>query len=98
LLGRCKLPIYEYFCESCSLGFEVRKAFGENSGARCPKCGGDGRRVFSPVPIIFKGPGFYVTDSRAKNSAAGSAPGREGGEEKMEANAASDKEKGNGSE
>jgi putative FmdB family regulatory protein len=62
------LPIYEYECTRCSCQFELRKSFGENSGASCPKCQGEGRRIFSPVPIIFKGSGFYVTDSRAKNS------------------------------
>ena len=63
------MPTYEYRCDSCSLKFEVRKRFGENSGGVCPKCQGEGRRLFSAVPIIFKGSGFYVTDHRAKNSA-----------------------------
>ncbi len=63
------MPIYEYRCSLCSCDFELRRKFGDDSGASCPKCSGEGHRIFSPVPIIFKGSGFYVTDSRARNSA-----------------------------
>ena len=58
------MPIYEYQCTKCSLQFEVRRGFGENSSAPCPKCQEKGRRLFSPVPVIFKGTGFYTTDNR----------------------------------
>jgi len=58
------MPIYEYECEKCRLKFELRRHFGEDGGAPCPQCHGDAHRLFSPVPIIFKGSGFYVTDSR----------------------------------
>jgi putative FmdB family regulatory protein len=60
------LPIYEYRCTKCSLQFEVRQHFGKNSSAPCPRCQGEGHLVFSPVPIIFKGPGFYTTDNRKR--------------------------------
>jgi len=65
------MPIYEYECESCSLTFEVRRSFGENEEASCPRCGGEARRVFSPVPIFFKGSGFYVTDGGGRRNSAG---------------------------
>jgi len=58
------MPIYEYECEKCSLRFELKKHFGEDGRASCPLCQGEARRIFSPVPIIFKGSGFYMTDSR----------------------------------
>jgi len=58
------MPIYEYECEKCSLRFELKKHFGEDGRASCPLCQGEARRIFSPVPVIFKGSGFYVTDSR----------------------------------
>jgi putative FmdB family regulatory protein len=61
------MPIYEYECKSCSLKFELMRRFGESSGANCPQCQGDSCRLFSPVPIFFKGPGFYVTDSAAES-------------------------------
>ena len=60
------MPIYEYECEKCSLRFELKRRFGENSGTSCPRCQEEARRIFSPVPIIFKGSGFYVTDKAAE--------------------------------
>jgi len=58
------MPIYEYKCQKCSLRFEVRRHFGEDGATPCPQCGIEAHRLFSAVPIIFKGSGFYVTDSR----------------------------------
>ena len=58
------MPIYEYECEKCSLRFELKKHFGEDNRVICPLCKGESCRIFSPVPVIFKGSGFYVTDSR----------------------------------
>jgi len=60
------LPIYEYCCTSCLHRFEVRQRFGENSSVPCPRCHGEAHLVFSPVPVIFKGPGFYTTDNRGR--------------------------------
>lgn len=57
------MPIYEYQCKDCSLRFEVKKRFRDSSDAVCPKCHGEAQRVFSPVPIFFKGSGFYATDN-----------------------------------
>lgn len=58
------MPIYEYECERCHFRFELRRSFSQNGAGFCPQCGNEARRLFSPVAIIFKGPGFYVTDSR----------------------------------
>jgi putative FmdB family regulatory protein len=60
------MPIYEYECNKCSHKFDLRRKFGEDGGATCPRCGSHAQRIFSPVPIVFKGSGFYVTDSRKK--------------------------------
>lgn len=65
------MPIYEYKCDDCSTQFELRCGFGEEPEP-CPKCEGRVRRVFSSVPIIFKGSGFYITDSRKKELESGS--------------------------
>jgi putative FmdB family regulatory protein len=62
------MPIYEYECGKCSLRFELRRRFSEDGSGFCPQCGSEARRLFSPVPIIFKGSGFYVTDSRKDHS------------------------------
>lgn len=59
------MPIYEYQCEDCSCLFELKQSFSDNSVVYCPQCRGKTTRIFSPVPIIFKGPGFYVTDNAA---------------------------------
>lgn len=61
------MPIYEYECEKCLLRFELRRRFDEDGEAACPRCRGDSRRLFSPVPVVFKGTGFYVTDSRSQH-------------------------------
>ena len=61
------MPIYEYECEKCLLRFELKRRFGEDGSGFCPQCGNEARRLFSPIPIVFKGSGFYVTDNR-KNS------------------------------
>ena len=61
------MPIYEYECSKCASRFEVKRGFHETGGDCCPKCGGEGRQLFLPTPIIFKGSGFYITDSRKKD-------------------------------
>jgi putative FmdB family regulatory protein len=57
------MPIYEYECDKCSSRFELKRHFTENTEVNCPRCQGKVHQIFSPVPIIFKGPGFYVTDN-----------------------------------
>jgi putative FmdB family regulatory protein len=57
------LPVYEYKCEDCSCCFELKQGFNDSAVVTCPQCQSSAKRVFSPVPIIFKGPGFYVTDN-----------------------------------
>ena len=58
------MPTYQYRCLNCNLHFELKQSFDDKPIADCPSCHGIARRLFSPVPIIFNGPGFYVTDSR----------------------------------
>ena len=58
------MPTYQYLCPKCNCEFELRQSFSDESIATCPKCQNGARRLFSPVPIIFKGPGFYSTDNR----------------------------------
>ena len=62
------MPIYEYECPRCTHRFELRRTFSEDGSASCPQCGCDAQRIFSPVPIIFKGSGFYSTDNRGNHS------------------------------
>ncbi|HEY63211.1 MAG TPA: zinc ribbon domain-containing protein [Caldilineae bacterium] len=62
------MPLYEYECEACGVRFERMQSFSDAPLDTCPECGGHVHRVIYPVGIIFKGPGFYVTDNRAKSS------------------------------
>jgi putative FmdB family regulatory protein len=58
------MPTYEYKCAKCGIRFEKRQRFDEEPIKICPQCKGKLQRVFHSAPIIFKGSGFYVTDSR----------------------------------
>ena len=73
------MPIYEYICDTCHNNFEVRRSFSEEGLPPCPSCNGTGKvhRVFSPPAIVFKGKGFYVTDSRSKKSTSAPSSKRE---------------------
>jgi putative FmdB family regulatory protein len=64
------VPTYGYHCPSCDAEFEVRKRMTDATGADCPRCGTPGRRVFFPAGIVFKGSGFYKTDSRRAATAS----------------------------
>ncbi len=58
------MPIYEYQCSECLHKFELKRSFSDDSPVLCPQCESNAVRIFSPVPIIFKGSGFYSTDHR----------------------------------
>ncbi len=63
------MPIYEYECQECGVRFERFQNFSDDPIEKCPECGGPVRRLIGPVGIIFKGPGFYVTDHPRSGSA-----------------------------
>lgn len=58
------MPTYEYACDSCKLELEVEQSMKDDPLTICPECKGALRRVFSLNSVIFKGSGFYSTDSR----------------------------------
>ena len=58
------MPIYEYECADCDFRFERKQGFDAEPVAVCPKCKGKARRIIHSIPAIFKGSGFYITDSR----------------------------------
>lgn len=64
------MPTYEYRCEKCGEQFEVFQSFSDRALRRHPDCGGPLEKVLHPRGIVFKGSGFYVTDSRAKSSSS----------------------------
>jgi putative FmdB family regulatory protein len=72
------VPRYQYACVECGHELEAVQSFTDDSLTVCPVCEGALRKVFSPVGVVFKGSGFYRTDSRSSSkekSAAGSGSG-----------------------
>lgn len=64
------MPLYDYKCTACGRTTEVRHGFDHKHADPCPYCGGVLARVFNPAPIVFKGSGFYINDSRPSSSSA----------------------------
>ena len=58
------MPTYQYACTECGDRSEVVQRFSDDPLTVCSACGGKLRKIFSPVGIVFKGSGFYRTDSR----------------------------------
>src|SRR4051794_13980754 len=65
------VPVYEYECTECGERLEARQSFTDDPLVECPACSGRLRKVLSPVGVVFKGSGFYRTDSRKSESASG---------------------------
>jgi putative FmdB family regulatory protein len=62
------VPTYQYSCTECGHFLEAVQKFTDDSLTVCPECGGRLRKVFNAVGVVFKGSGFYRTDSRASTS------------------------------
>lgn len=62
------MPIYEYECRECRHVFERYQRFSDAPVTQCPECEGSVRKVMQPVGILFKGSGWYKTDSRPAES------------------------------
>ena len=71
------MPTYQYVCTNPDdkHEFEVVQSFSDPSVTECPQCGAPVRKVYGSVGVVFKGSGFYRTDSRAGSSAGGSSNG-----------------------
>jgi len=66
------VPTYQYACKACDHRFEAVQTFSDPALTECPECTGTLRKVFSSVGIVFKGSGFYRTDSRSGSVVNGS--------------------------
>ena len=62
------MPTYEYICNECEHQFEVVQSFSEAAIDSCPKCKGVVRKLYNNVGVVFKGSGFYKTDSRTTST------------------------------
>ena len=67
------VPKYQYQCKDCGQSLEVQQSFTDDALTVCPHCGGDLRKVFNAVGVVFKGSGFYKTDSRSSSTASDAA-------------------------
>ena len=86
------MPTYAYACTACDHRFEIFQSFSEDSLTQCPQCEGRLRKLFNAVGVVFKGNGFYRTDSRkasssvpASSSSGSSAPAGDSGASKAAA-------------
>ncbi|QGG42413.1 FmdB family zinc ribbon protein [Aeromicrobium yanjiei] len=67
------MPKYQYQCKDCGEALEVQQSFTDDALTVCPTCGGDLRKVFNAVGVVFKGSGFYKTDSRSGSTSSSSS-------------------------
>ena len=67
------MPTYQYACTECGHAFEQFQSFSDDALTECPECQGRLRKVFNAVGVVFKGSGFYRTDSREKASSSSSS-------------------------
>jgi len=68
------MPTYGYKCLKCESTFEIFQKVNESPITVCPECGGETSRIFYPVGIIFKGPGFHITDYCRPKEEKGKTP------------------------
>ncbi len=88
------MPTYEYACAECGERLEAVQKFSDDPLTECPACKGRLRKVFSPVGIVFKGSGFYRTDSRSSSSVNGSKVNGSSSSDSSDSSAASEKSSG----
>ncbi len=70
-----EMPIYDYRCDHCGHVFSAVQSYAEGPLAACPNCGKTPRRLLSTAAIVFKGSGWYKTDSRPAPKEEGSSSG-----------------------
>lgn len=73
------MPTYQYACTACGHQLEAVQSFADEPLTVCPACEGRLRKLFSSVGVVFKGSGFYRTDSRNDaKGATSAAPAKDG--------------------
>ena len=66
------MPTYQYSCNDCGAQHDIVQSMSDPTLTECPACGGSMRKLFGNVGVVFKGSGFYRTDSREKKSSGSS--------------------------
>jgi putative FmdB family regulatory protein len=72
------MPTYQYACTECDHAFEQFQSFSDDALTECPECAGRLRKLFNAVGVVFKGSGFYRTDSREKQPSGDSSSSSSG--------------------
>ena len=87
------MPTYQYQCADCGEALEIRQSFSDDALTECPVCGGSLRKVFNAVGVVFKGSGFYRTDSRdsSKGSSTVAAKSSDSGSSSSDKSSSSEK-------
>ncbi len=67
------MPTYQYACTACDHRFDAVQSFSDPSLTECPECGGKLRKLYGSVGVVFKGSGFYRTDSRSESKSSTTA-------------------------
>lgn len=73
------MPTYEYVCKKCGHEFDAVQSFSDDALTTCPECSGPLQKKFGSVGVVFKGSGFYRTDSREESRAKKSGAKAESG-------------------
>jgi len=72
------VPTYSYACTACDHKFDAVQAFTDDALTTCPECSGRLRKLFNSVGVVFKGSGFYRTDSRESGKPSSGSSGEAG--------------------
>ena len=92
IISEVFLPTYSYACTECTNRFDAVQAFSDDALTTCDKCNGRLRKLFGNVGVVFKGSGFYRTDSReAAKSSSGSSNGSSSSSESTTSSSSSEK-------
>jgi len=83
------VPTYQYACTACGHRFDAVQSFSDSALTECPECSGKLRKLFGSVGVVFKGSGFYRTDSR--NGSTATSPAASSSETKSESKPAAAK-------
>ena len=81
------MPTYQYACSDCDHEFEVVQSFSDAAIEKCPECEGQVRKKFGAVGVVFKGSGFYRTDSREKKKSKAKTPAKTAAKKETKAEA-----------
>ncbi len=93
------MPTYSYACTECDNRFDAQQAFTDDALTTCPQCSGRLRKLFNSVGVVFKGSGFYRTDSReSAKSSSGAKAGSSSSEKSSGSEKTSTSEKSGSSE